>query len=215
MKGAKAKLPATVFTYTFGIITALVTGVGMCLSMNVVGNGTTSAFVMGVVIGIIGLFGMGVNYPIYKKMLKKGRQRYAFDIIELAKEVSGDQIMKHAKMILKRMFHPPKWVLFFIPMISYAALIFIFAAGETESALAYPVYCMSAYSLCILLVAVPTLAAKMKAAVWNSRPIQNFLCNIPYCRRYSLSLRMVHFHGGLLFDIGWDAGIPGVPPPAP
>lgn len=80
--------------------------------------------------------------------------------------------MKHAKMILKRMFHPPKWVLFFIPMISYAALIFIFAAGETESALAYPVYCMSAYSLCILLVAVPTLAAKMKAAVWNSRPIQ-------------------------------------------
>lgn len=87
---AKAKLPATVFTYTFGIITALVTGVGMCLSMNVVGNGTTSAFVMGVVIGIIGLFGMGVNYPIYKKLLKKGRQKYAFDIIEVAKEVSGD-----------------------------------------------------------------------------------------------------------------------------
>lgn len=87
---AKAKLPATVFTYTFGIITALVTGVGMCLSMNVVGNGTTSAFVMGVVIGIIGLFGMGVNYPIYKKLLKKGRQKYAFDIIELAKEVGGD-----------------------------------------------------------------------------------------------------------------------------
>lgn len=87
---AKAKLPATVFTYTFGIITALVTGVGMCLSMNVVGNGTTSAFVMGVVIGIIGLFGMGVNYPIYKKLLKKGKQKYAFEIMELAKEVSGD-----------------------------------------------------------------------------------------------------------------------------
>ena len=31
----KAKLPATVFTYTFGIITALITGVGMCLSMKV------------------------------------------------------------------------------------------------------------------------------------------------------------------------------------
>lgn len=86
----KAKLPATVFTYTFGIITALVTGVGMCLSMNVVGNGTMSAFVMGVVIGIIGLFGMGVNYPIYRKLLKKGKQKYAFEIMELAKEVSGD-----------------------------------------------------------------------------------------------------------------------------
>lgn len=87
---AKAKLPATVFTYTFGIITALVTGVGMCLSMNVVGNGTMSAFVMGVVIGSIGLFGMGVNYPIYRKLLKKGKQKYAFEIMELAKEVSGD-----------------------------------------------------------------------------------------------------------------------------
>ena len=36
---AKAKLPATVFTYTFGIITALVAGVGMCLSMKVIGSG--------------------------------------------------------------------------------------------------------------------------------------------------------------------------------
>lgn len=87
---AKAKLPSTVFTYTFGIIAALVTGVGMCLSMNVIGSGTTFTFVMGVVIGIIGLIGMGVNYPVYKKLLQKGKQKYAFEIMELAKEVSGD-----------------------------------------------------------------------------------------------------------------------------
>ena len=36
----KAKLPATVFTYTFGIISALVAGVGMCLSMKVIGSGS-------------------------------------------------------------------------------------------------------------------------------------------------------------------------------
>ena len=36
----KAKLPATVFTYTFGIITAMVASVGMCLSMKVIGSGT-------------------------------------------------------------------------------------------------------------------------------------------------------------------------------
>lgn len=87
---AKAKLPSTVFTYTFGIITALVTGVGMCLSMNVIGNGSTFTFAMGVVIGIIGLIGMGVNYPVYKKLLQKGKQKYAFEIMELAKEISGD-----------------------------------------------------------------------------------------------------------------------------
>ena len=84
----KAKLPATIFTYTFGIIAALVTGIGMCFSMNVIGNGTSTMFVLGVIIGIIGLIGMGINYPVYRKMLAKGKQKYAFEIMELAKEIS-------------------------------------------------------------------------------------------------------------------------------
>lgn len=55
----------------------------------------------------------------------------------------------------------------FVMTFSFAALIFIFVAGETESALVYPVYCMSVYSLCILLVAVPTLAAGIRyRSVW-------------------------------------------------
>ena len=82
---AKAKLPANVFTYTFGIITALVAGVGM---LKVIGNGSTAMFVLGVIVGIIGLLGMGVNYPIYKKLLAQGKQKYAFEIMELAKEIS-------------------------------------------------------------------------------------------------------------------------------
>ena len=85
---ARAKLPATIFTYTFGIIAALVTGVGMCFSMNVIGSGTTTMFVLGVIVGIVGLAGMGINYPIYKKLLAKGKQKYAYEIIELAKEIS-------------------------------------------------------------------------------------------------------------------------------
>ena len=85
---ARAKLPATIFTYTFGIIAALVTGVGMCFSMNVIGSGTTTIFVLGVIVGIVGLAGMGINYPIYKKMLAKGKQKYAYEIIELANEIS-------------------------------------------------------------------------------------------------------------------------------
>lgn len=85
---ARAKLPATIFTYTFGIIAALVTGVGMCFSMNVIGSGTTTMFVLRVIVGIVGLAGMGINYPIYKKMLAKGKQKYAYEIIELAKEIS-------------------------------------------------------------------------------------------------------------------------------
>ncbi|MGN1458418.1 MAG: dihydropteridine reductase [Acutalibacteraceae bacterium] len=85
---ARAKMPATIFAYTFGIIATLITGIGMCLSMNVIGSGTTTMFVLGVIIGIIGFIGVGVNYPIYKKLLKKGKQKYAFEIIQLAKEIS-------------------------------------------------------------------------------------------------------------------------------
>ena len=84
----KAKLPAIIFAYTFGIIAALVTGIGMCFSMNVIGNGTSTMFVLGVIIGIIGLMGMGINYPVYRKMLAKGKQKYAFEIMELAKKIS-------------------------------------------------------------------------------------------------------------------------------
>lgn len=85
---AKAKLPATVFTYTIGIIASLILGVGMCLSMKVIGSGTTAMFVLGIILGIIGIAGVSVNYPIYRKLLAKGKQKYAFEIMELAKEIS-------------------------------------------------------------------------------------------------------------------------------
>ena len=86
----KAKLPATVFTYTCGIVSALVFGTGMCLAMQVIGGGIID-MVLGIVVGIIGLIGCSVNYPIYKKMLEKGKAKYAYDIVQLAREISEDQ----------------------------------------------------------------------------------------------------------------------------
>lgn len=84
----RAKLPATIFTYTFGIISALITGIGMCLSMNVIGGGSSLMSVLGIVVGIIGFVMMGLNYPVYKRMLEKGKKKYAFEIMQLAKEIS-------------------------------------------------------------------------------------------------------------------------------
>lgn len=83
----KAKLPATVFTCSFGIVCSLIAGLGMCLSMQVIGTGTMMA-VLGIIVGIIGFIGCGVNYPIYKKMLEKGKAKYAYEIVELAREIS-------------------------------------------------------------------------------------------------------------------------------
>lgn len=86
----RAKLPATVFTYTFGIVFALVFGVGMCLSMKVIGSGSVGMTVLEILIGVVGMLGMGVNYPIYRKLLDSGKKKYAFEILQLAREISGD-----------------------------------------------------------------------------------------------------------------------------
>lgn len=83
----KAKLPATIFTYSFGIVSALVFGTGMCLAMQVIGSGM-AGMVLGIIVGIAGLVGCCVNYPIYKKLLNKGKAKYAFEIVELARQIS-------------------------------------------------------------------------------------------------------------------------------
>lgn len=83
----KARKPAELFAYTFGIVGALVLGVGMCLAMGVIGSGS-AAFVGGIVIGVLGIAMVSVNYPIYNRLLAKGKEKYASDIMRLAKEIS-------------------------------------------------------------------------------------------------------------------------------
>lgn len=85
---AKAKRPANIFAYTFGIVSSLVLGVGMCLAMKVIGDGSAVSFGVGIGVGLLGILGASINYPIYKKMLEKGKEKYASDIIRLAKEIA-------------------------------------------------------------------------------------------------------------------------------
>lgn len=86
----KAKSKANIFAYTFGVIMALVLGVGMCLSMKVIGDGSTFMVVVGIAVGIIGIVGVSVNYPIYRKLLENGKRQYAFEIMQLVKEISEE-----------------------------------------------------------------------------------------------------------------------------
>lgn len=86
---AKAKMPATVFAYSFGIVSALVLGIGMCLCMGQIGPGGTGTMAAGVALGLLGMAGVGVNFPVYRRLLEKGKKKYAFEIMELAKEISG------------------------------------------------------------------------------------------------------------------------------
>lgn len=66
------------------------------------------------------------------------------------------------RTIIRRMLYPTPKVGLTVSVISYMALIFIFAYGQTKSTLAYLVYCMSAYSLIILCAAMPK---KIRSAV--------------------------------------------------
>lgn len=84
----KAKNPANIFAYTFGVIMSLVLGTGMCLSMKVIGDGSAAMMILGIVVGIVGIVGVSINYPIYKKLLDSGKKKYAYDIIKLANEIS-------------------------------------------------------------------------------------------------------------------------------
>lgn len=85
----RAKLPATIFTYSCGIVSSLVFGTGMCLAMQTIGSGVLSVM-LGSIVGVIGLIGCGVNYPIYKRLLEKGKKKYAYEIVQLAREISEE-----------------------------------------------------------------------------------------------------------------------------
>ena len=72
-----------------GMIVSLAAGITGSLLL---GTGMTcilewDAFTMGVVVGVIGLIGMGLAYPMYIGMTKKRRKKLAPQIIKLSDEL--------------------------------------------------------------------------------------------------------------------------------
>ena len=80
---------ATTVSLVFGIIGALVMGIGMSLIMTDIGKmlGTTLALIVGIGIGIIGIVLVCMAYPIYNRTLKKEREKIAPEIIRLSDEL--------------------------------------------------------------------------------------------------------------------------------
>ena len=85
-----AKRGAEIFAYTFGIISSLIMGTGMSFAMGVIGDGSITTMIISIVVGLIGIFGVSINYSIYKKILEKGKNKYGSDIIRLAKEIAEE-----------------------------------------------------------------------------------------------------------------------------
>lgn len=73
---------------------------------------------------------------------------------------------------MKKLLYPPLWALLLILLPSFAALVLLFASENTERMPAYAVYCLSAYSLTVWVLALPSLFRKGKARLNGSRIVQ-------------------------------------------
>ncbi len=88
---AKVSQKATMVSLVLGIVGVLVMGTGMSLIMTEFGSllGLTGVlgFVVGVVIGLVGIIMVVLAYPVYNTVLKKEREKIAPEILRLTEEL--------------------------------------------------------------------------------------------------------------------------------
>ena len=78
-----------------GIIGALILGTGMSLCMTELGAALGNlAMVLGIAVGIPGMAMVAAAYPVYKRVLKKERQKIAPEILRLS-----DELMKRGPAV--------------------------------------------------------------------------------------------------------------------
>lgn len=82
----QAEVPGQIASIAAGVIGLLLLGVGMCCTM--VWNTSVSIFVIGIIVGLVGMAIAGVAYPIYNKVTEKQRAKIADQIIALSNELS-------------------------------------------------------------------------------------------------------------------------------
>ncbi len=71
----------TVITLIVGVLSALVLGTGMCCCL------VWEMYLPGVLIGVMGIIGVSVTYPLYVYIVKKEREKVAPAILRLADEL--------------------------------------------------------------------------------------------------------------------------------
>ena len=73
-----------------GIGGTLIFGLGMSLAMQVIGSGLVLK-VLGVLIGIVGILGMLIAYPVHRRVFEKTKQKHLPRILELTAELTGSK----------------------------------------------------------------------------------------------------------------------------
>lgn len=74
----------TMLSIILGTISCLVLGVGMCCCLV-----WTNLFILGIPVGIAGIIGVILAYPVYQRITEKERERLAPEILKLAAELES------------------------------------------------------------------------------------------------------------------------------
>lgn len=75
--------PGTMVAIGIGIFGTLILGAGMSLCL----VGPAEGFVLGIIIGLVGLAVLGVAYPLYKVITKRQKEKLGPQILELSEEL--------------------------------------------------------------------------------------------------------------------------------
>ena len=88
---ASATSKATVMALMFGIVGALILGIGMSLIMTdlavLLGMTGMTNIIVGIITGVLGVILAGLAYPVYSKVLKREREKIAPEILRLTDEL--------------------------------------------------------------------------------------------------------------------------------
>ena len=82
-----AERPGSIAAIALGSASTLLLGIGMVLTMVY-----TQYFVLGIIIGLIGIAGVSLSYPTYQYITKRERRKLAPEILRLS-----DELLKGAK----------------------------------------------------------------------------------------------------------------------
>lgn len=80
-----AEKPGTIVALIVGVLGTLLLGIGMSCTM----VWSDSVFILGIIVGILGLVIASGAYPIYKRITKKQREKIADQILALSAELSA------------------------------------------------------------------------------------------------------------------------------
>ncbi len=80
---ASATRPGTVAALIVGVLSTLVMGFGMCCCM----VWAEKLFIPGIIIGVLGMVGAALAYPLYNRITKKQREKLAPEIMRLTDEL--------------------------------------------------------------------------------------------------------------------------------